>query len=396
MIRCQCDFCLYGMDVPDKMAGRKMLCPLCGDPMVIPKVDEEILFKKFVLRKGIEKFRLTDWDRAYARTLLEQKKVPDKELYGGICSYMKAKRKNADLGLAEHLQEREILTAADRDSIRELLKGTVKTVETEYVQCPNCFASVDANHRACKFCGQRISDAALVTCPACKHEQEKSLTTMRCEMCGANLKTGLTEVAKRCPACMELIFGDPKRCPKCKVIVKTSREAHLEEKKKAERRRKLLITIGSSAAAVIILFCVAWGALRTGLRTVMVGGAQASLENTLGDFGKTLQGMDAEELKPFLTGPGKNLAEEDFFRMVCTGTVKGRIVKKISSVTPLEIMMNDDEKGAVVTTALRVTFQRESFGEGTRPSYTRPKTITIEWRWSRDDNQWHMAGIGSD
>ena len=81
MIKCQCSYCLHMMQVPPAMGGRKILCPLCGDPMTIPKPSEEPKFKKLVLRDSIDKYQYTEWDRAFAHAVLEQKKVPEKKLH---------------------------------------------------------------------------------------------------------------------------------------------------------------------------------------------------------------------------------------------------------------------------------------------------------------------------
>ena len=110
-IQCQCDFCLHKMAVPPKMAGKKILCPLCGDPLSISQAGTEITLKPFSLREGISKFQFTDWDRAFSKVVLDEQSVPTKEFYVAICGYMKAKRKTDDISLSAHLEKEGILDA---------------------------------------------------------------------------------------------------------------------------------------------------------------------------------------------------------------------------------------------------------------------------------------------
>lgn len=385
MTKCQCSYCLHMMQVPPTMGGRKILCPLCGDPMTIPKPSEEPEFKKFVLRDSIDKFQYTEWDRAFAHAVLEQKKVPEKKLYAAIGAFMKASRKSSDLSLSQYLETENLLTKENTASLRGLLKGTVKTMETQYVQCPNCFARSDAGKRACKFCGQRLTDPAFVTCPACKCEHKKGIHT--CTKCGANLKTGLKELVRRCPACKELVYGDPKQCPACRVTLKTSRQITKEKRLVYERTRKKMIMTGVCAAAILLIILVAWRPLKTGFRMMSVGYAQVSLENRLGTFGKLLKKDAPDVLNPYLTGEIKDMAPRDYLRILCTGANKGSEVKSILSVTLVEIAMSEDEDSAVVTAAVKITLKNED----SATILGRPKTHTVEWYWVRKNDRWLLS-----
>lgn len=397
MAECQCDYCLQIMQVPAAAAGRKILCPLCGDPMTVPKPGDNPRFKKFVLRDAIDKFKYTEWDREFARAVLVQGKLPEKTLSAAIGTFMKASRKNSDLTLATHIQNQGLLAAGDISALRKLVKGAAKPgatpAATQFVQCPNCFANVDPAKRSCKFCGQRLTDQALVTCPACKHEQEKKEGGRVCVRCKANLQTGLKEKVQRCPGCNGVVYGDPTQCPHCQAILKTASQIAAERRAEGERAQKKKVrkkvTRIAAAAGILLLAILAWFPIRALFRTMSVGSAQSSLEDRLKAFSKTLTENNPDALAPFLAPELRDMAPADRLRLVCTGQKKGAAVKSINSVTPLEIEMSEDEKSAFVTSALKIVLDHKESGAAS--AFIRPKTYTAEWYWVRKDGNWLLS-----
>jgi hypothetical protein len=385
MIKCQCGHCLHILKAPANAAGRKVLCPLCGDPFRIPDFGEKVDFRQFVFAEAIEKFQLNAWDKAFARELRKAKKITDDNLYKGICGYVKARRKKADLNLAAQLVAMGALGVTESDAIRELIRGTVKAETVKFVDCPNCFAKVDSSQRSCKFCGQRLTDPAYATCPACKHEQKKG--PKLCVDCGADMVTGLKAKVQRCPACNAMVFGEQKNCPSCRVVLQTSRQKHMDVKAQLARQKKMMMLIGAGAVAAIILIALLWGPVGTAMRASRVGYARATLEETLDDFRAALKDRDVAGLRTALKGGAQGVDDAVILRFLCTGSKEGKKVAGLRSVTTDEIKMSDDEKSAVITVVVRARMAQKLSDEGGF-SLTQLETYTVSWKWVLENDAW--------
>ena len=385
MIKCQCGHCLHILKAPANAAGRKVLCPLCGDPFRVPALRDKVTFRQFVFAEAIEKFQLNAWDKALARELRRSKKIADDALYKAICGYVKERRRKADLNLAAQLVAMGVLGVTECDAIRELIRGTVKKETVTFVDCPNCFAKVDSSQRACKFCGQRLTDPAYATCPACKHEQKKGPAL--CGECGADMATGLKVKAQRCPACNALVFGEPKNCPSCRVVLQTSRQKHVDVKAELARQKKRMMMLIGAGAVAIVLIALLWRPVGTAMRASSIGHARATLERRLDEFKDSLKDRDVKALRAVLQGSAQGVADDVILRVLCTGSRTGRSVVGLRSVTPDEIRMSDDEKSAVVTAVVRARMAQKVSDEGNF-TLTQLRTFTVDWKWIRENGTW--------
>jgi hypothetical protein len=278
-----------------------------------------------------------------------------------------------------------VLGVTEVDAIRELIRGTVKKETVTFVDCPNCFAKVDSSQRSCRFCGQRLTDPAYATCPACKHEQEKG--PKLCVACGADMVTGLKVKAQRCPACDALVFGEPKNCPSCRVVLQTSGMRRLEVSEALARQKKMLALVGAGALAVVVIVSLLWGRITTAMRASSVGHARATLERRLDEFKDSLKERDVKSLRAALHGGAEGIADDVVLRVLCTGSKTGKSVVGLRSVTPDEIRMADDEKSAVITAVVRARMA-EKMGDEGNLSLTQLETYTVDWKWIREHDTW--------
>ena len=90
LTRFQCQHCLHVLGLPVNLVGRKIRCPMCGEPLTIPKADPKRTFKKQKLSVAIDKFDISDWDRAIAHKVLERGEVKGKVLYKAIVTTIKS------------------------------------------------------------------------------------------------------------------------------------------------------------------------------------------------------------------------------------------------------------------------------------------------------------------
>ena len=98
----QCGHCLHLLGLPTNLVGRKIRCPMCGDPLTIPEPDTNRTFKKQKLATAIEKFEITDWDRAFARGVLRAQVVGELRPASEGCLLVEGSKKRE---FPEHFQD---------------------------------------------------------------------------------------------------------------------------------------------------------------------------------------------------------------------------------------------------------------------------------------------------
>jgi len=161
----QCKHCLHILGLPDKLARRKIRCPMCGEPLVIPSPDPTRKFKKQNLAEAISKFEISDWDRAFAGAVLERGKVEKKVLYKALVSLIKSTKKGSEVGLGEQLKRAGTIDQAECDLVRDLVRGTVSTEKEKFIECPNCFATSPPRPAPANFAARPWGTSRLLSAP---------------------------------------------------------------------------------------------------------------------------------------------------------------------------------------------------------------------------------------
>jgi predicted amidophosphoribosyltransferase len=381
------------MAMPDKLVGRKILCPTCGDPLVIPEADPNRRFKKQDLSEAIQKFQLNDWDRAIARAVYEERLVEKKPLQKAIIETIKAGKRGPEVGLGEMLQRENLLNAGQLKDLRNRLRSSVDSQEMVLTECPNCFASVDRNLRACNYCGQRLGEGeSTEICPACKHEQE--VGHERCRRCMADMKTGLRPTQQRCHHCHEMIMGNPEVCPSCERPIVSTAARHRKLIKQAEEARKKHMKI--AVAAVVVLCLVGWA---SGVfRLIAVGSRQVALEDRVGAFHEALNENALEEVESFLAPSSKLSVGRDTRGLILTGQALKERVKKVKEFSFDGLTLLEGEKPtATMKCTLSLLVTDKGKGKGKEEVDLRDlfggtaKTFRVEWRWVELNGQWFFV-----
>jgi len=387
--RFQCGHCLHILGLPDNLVGRKIRCPMCGDPLTIPPPDPQRSFQRQNLAVAIAKFELSDWDRAFALKVLERRKVDEKTLYKAIISIVKTAKKGAGTGLGEELKTAGALDEAECDLIRSLVRGTITDEKEAFAECPNCFASISGKARACKFCGQAMGDISVAICPNCKHEQPNTLP--RCRRCMADMKTGLRTGVEACPGCNRPLMGAPEVCPHCKAKLREpTRRVRARERNQLVFRAKIAAAAMAGLAILILLFS---GPLRTALRSLTVGYAQASLENRIRAFSDALQDNALEAIERCVDPQAALTVERDTRTEILLGTAFQERVSRVSAIVTADPELSATQDAAQVRVQATVLLTGREVGDDTRNVFGRGRSHRAEvvWRWVRRQGTWYFT-----
>ena len=396
----QCENCLHIQALPAKLAGKRILCPMCEDAITIPKADGKRTFKKQKFSSALEKFKLSDWDRTFAKALFKQKKMDSRSLYRAIIAVVKAAKKGREVGLGEYLRGEGAITAEECERIRTLVRGQVGDDKEEFIECPNCFANISGSSHSCKFCGQKIGHTqAIAICPNCKHEQATGHS--RCRRCMADMKTGLRGAAgltKHCPGCGFAVEGDPKKCPRCKAKL----GGHRRPDRKAEQRGLLLRIAAGAAITVLLLGWICYHPIKTLVRSCIVGSAQAKLEDRVRLFTIALDDNALDRIEAFLDPEAEPTVERNTRGLILLGKdFKGR-VKRVQEITVKNITLNESQTEATVEVLANLMVQETVLKDGPAGSAAiddargrlglgQPREETVTWKWVRKSTLWLLV-----
>lgn len=385
MTKFQCGYCLNALKMPSNLVGRKILCPMCTEPIVIPEPDPNRLFKKQNISQAIEKFKLTDWDRAFARTIHTDKILSDKDLLLSIAGTIKACKKGPEVSLGEYLYNQKLITAEQRKEIREKQRGNVGKEKEEFIECPNCFATVASSLRACKYCGQKLgAEASVEVCPGCKNEQPRGLG--RCRRCMADMKTGLRPTSQRCPKCGELVLGSQSSCPKCQSAL--SRPGARQHSRKSGISKGALAGTTAAAIVMIILAIIFGGSIFESKET-------KQLKNSITKLSAILEENATDQIK-LCSDPEVDLKiSPELPGYVISGNKQEKIIKKIKEITPLEITISKDKKTAQVKMKISVVMVDKSYAQDdmglNRLFQGETKEFQPVWKWRYVENRWLLT-----
>ncbi len=381
----QCSHCLHILGLPDKLAGRKIRCPMCGEPLVIPAPDPAREFRKQDLKTAIGKFEISDWDRAFAATVLERGKVEKKILYKALVALIKSAKKGTEVGLGEELKRAGAIDQAECDLIRDLVRGSVSTEKEKFVECPNCFANISTKARSCKFCGQAMGDVSVAICPNCKHEQAS--TAQRCSRCMADMKTGLRTGVRICHGCNRPVMGNPEHCPHCKAELREP-----TRRKRVKSRRAFRIKVAVAAAAVLLLLGVfLYRPVHLLFRCASVGYGQAVLEERLRGFAAALRRNSLDSIEEFVADDAKLEIDRETRTRVLLGAIRDKRVSRVLAITIKSVELKNDGKSALVRVHAVLRVADRSMEEATRNVFStgRKKEIQTVWTWIRRKGEWY-------
>ncbi len=397
MIKFQCDYCLEILKFPDQLTGRRLLCPLCGNSLNVPPPGATKAFKKQALDFLISRCQLSDWDREFAKTLLTRRLVDDSTLRTGIMATIKAGRKGPPSSLADQLAAAGKLSKADREAVRDQVRTKVGTVETKFIECPNCFANVPARDPACKFCGQRLGAAAdRAICPNCKHEQDRG--PVRCRRCQADMRTGLLPNQAACVHCGKPLKGAADKCPHCR---QAQRSARPTRSRRFSGRRMLALAAGGAVAAVVIGLLL-YPTLHFWLRRLTVGAPRAELELRLDEFRAVLQSGALDRLGACLDPEAHAAPTAELRLRLLAGSQPPGALKRVEKIDLAGLEVAADGRSARVRLATRLELLPAAGGEvgdellAAQAKLARgtEQDFTVESNWRRGAGGWRCLPPG--
>lgn len=361
-VRFQCNRCQEKIELDEKLVGRKVACPMCETRLVVPEPDDEPLFVEQDIRLALEYFKLSAWDKAFARKALENGFVGPDSLHEAVTKVRRAMQKGQKLTIDQYLLSREAITPQKALITKKLVKalpGSAELAGEALAECPNCFETIRANATECPYCAQRIGDLTVsAMCPACKREQASG--RKYCISCGADMETGLR------PGVRE-------------KVARTDSARRLKEWLANH-------SLGIAAALVAVVAVIAWTkradiGRAIHLTPTLEEADRAGLEARLRRFDDALRHGDmdimAKMLDPKL--PKRKRKADERLRSVILGF--GQPVQQVLSVGHDEIRFAEDGHSAAVHTEIG-----GALGGGVGLS------TKVLWKWVEREGEWYYAG----
>jgi len=402
--RVQCAHCRDILAVDEKLVGRTIRCPLCEAAVPVSPPDPERVFLEPDLAEQLEKFRLTDWDRACARKTLELGLAPAPGLRHAIHEIRRSARRGGGRALNEQLLADGAFDRKANLALVELIKSVLEKAPVELRECPNCFASVPAQAGSCRFCNQSFEDLLIHDmCPNCKKTQP--VGREYCRHCKADMRTGLLPGTHqpRCPRCENVIRGDWLVCPRCRERLDRPAAAVAFEK----RWRGLRDWWGRYSFGVLLLVLLS-AALAAGTHWVevkgfFIGRARAELGERLRGFGYALQYGDLPMLADYFA-PGGEAPGERVRTFILSGKDTGWRVRSVETLRLRQIEMMPGEMEATVYAEIGgeydpATVALADVGSAVDLDKAAQRLKTghllaakVPWRWLRKDGRWIYGG----
>lgn len=405
--RFQCTYCQDTLAVGEHLVGRTIRCPLCETKLKVPEIDPDRALLDVELSEQLDCFKLSDWDRACAKKVLQLEMAPPAALHQAIVMARKAARKGGRIALNELLLQQGIIDRSGNLVLCELVKGAAAKKKAEKLtECPNCFATIAAAAKGCKFCGQKLGDLLVYDmCPNCKEEQPPGHPL--CRKCGADMQTGLLPGVKlpRCPKCDRKIKGDFNICPSCRTRLDRSRRSvRLEEKAKAWKNwisRHALYLMGGVGLVVSLYVYSNWDDLRHSLSVSFFGESLAALEERLELFKTALRYDDMETVTSMLDPEIRRPAGPRERTVILGGAAASGTLERVDRIRVRSKTI--DEKTGTATVYVNTTgaFDLKSIklksvnSSGDLEKHarklvgSRALSAEVAWKWVRRDGVWY-------
>lgn len=389
-IRFQCTFCLNKLSATGNFAGRRIACPMCETSLEVPGPGEPPPFLIEDLADALDRYKITDFDRACAKEAIKLGLVPTAKLgraiaklreemmHGRAMTLLRILRK---YGRIDAAAERKIRAGVDvpepaaassrgpgrpksvhRDSLQILKQTVVLDVEThEFAQDP----------------------VPVVLGPAFN----------RCPNCGRTVKGDAAREGK-CPACS----ADVSR-----VVAPPQGARPLRSALSWFARNWLLL--GMIAAALALAWAgLNWRRVRRMGAGLFKGEPRAELEERLRRFDRALEFGDTEALGELLA-PQCGRATPGLRAFILSGKEPAPPIEKVLDISHPEIDLDERAGRATVYTRVRakldLTKVKPRKIESSADVAAAGQMIIgaagglsaeVAWKWTREDGRWFYRG----
>lgn len=400
----QCTFCYETLEVTDDFVGRTIMCPMCQTPLTVPANDPNRLALTQDFNDALTHFKLTEFDRAYARKALELKLVEVAALRPVLENVIRAARHGKKSALNDELIAKGAIDKKTNLVLHELVKGGQRG--EKIAECPNCFAAVPAKGAACPFCAQKLNDLLICDmCPNCKRNQPRGSAI--CRICGADIESGLKPSNKlsRCPRCEHEIRGEHLHCPVCRTELK-----HYFMRTQMRRLRTLRESLWANAFTIFFLLCMIggayawhnWSLIHKSASTFLKGEDRTALDERLRKFDIALKFDDITTLTTYLD-PQLHREADESMRLAMLGSDPGTGAPQVEKISHEEFEVDSKTATATVYTRITGTYRLDSIKtpdlassadlEGATKSILSARNLnnSVPWKWVRIDEKWYYS-----
>lgn len=404
----QCSRCHETLSVGGEFTGQTMPCPMCEERLTVPAHDAERVMLEQDVAAAVANFKLTEWDRVYARKVLELLVVTPAVLRDALSEVRNAARRNEALTLDEVLVRRSAIGHTMAVVIRELVKAGLQSQVRQARECPNCFGAVPVTATACPFCGTQFGDLALQdACPNCLRRQPAG--DFRCRTCGADMETGVKPARKpvRCPGCGFVTHDDYLDCPMCRTALDRWRVTIMLERCLQRLRRWLataatLLLIPVLAAGGVLAYRH-WTEIRRWYVVNTKGESRAALEDLLAEFDTAVKYGDLELLSRMVDPELKRRVDAAARAHILGVTEPGASIRLVSEIRHHDWIVSEEEGSATVYTQVRGELVRDKLAAAATPADLQHAAgqlrgegplldAVVPWRWTRCNGRWYFKG----
>ncbi len=398
----QCEQCYEKISAKEALVGRRVLCPMCDTILAVPTKGAARPVLEHDLSESIPRFKLTEWDRAYAARALEIGKVKPDRLRQAIRSLRRAQRSGKGASLNESLLQSHFIAEADDRAVQQSIRGAAAEGGQRFTECPNCFATIPASSgtRQCSYCGQLLGEIHVMDmCPNCKAEQH--MGKKLCNSCGADMSTGImpNQPVRKCPRCGTAIRGELRSCPLCDTAMHRSvAGVALEEEL---RRGGRLIKHWLPIAAVLAI-CIASVWLGLNWEKLVYGKARVSLDKRVAALDDALKYGDLDAIAKVIDPGLKHQATETTRAAILGADQPGERIRSVLEIRHVNFSVG--KTNASVYTKTRVSLQplQQSVRiktSGDLPAaaegmglMSRKRSGNVAWKWIRRSGAWYYRG----
>jgi len=410
--RFQCRHCLNKLSAAEGLVGRHMECPMCETVLTVPAPDASRGFAEQNLLEALDRFKLSDWDRAYARKALEMEVADSRTVGEAVVAVRSAARKGRKRSVGEELLRKGAIDRQKDLNIRELVRGATRP-KGKLTECANCFETIAADATVCPYCGQEFGDLLVMQmCPNCKREQPSG--AKECSGCGADMVTGLKSggYVTRCPRCGQVALPGQVECLLCGTSLSRSVES-IRREEKIERVKQwiALHSLSLMLAGMLIAGLVVWkywSDIRRVVSSFVVGEDQTALKERLEAFDSALKFADFRTPTDMIDPSLGLQATERTRSCILGGQDLATVVERVDEIGHPEMQLDKGAGAATVYTKVRgrlvaagtegVKVESSADLPGVLANLAggaKSKTALsseVTWRWVLRKGRWYYAG----
>jgi len=389
-IRFQCTYCLNKLSASDDFAGRSIACPMCETSLDVPEPGEPPPFLVEDLADAIDRYKISDFDKACAKRALALKLVRTDKLGRAIAKLREEMMRGRSPTLLQILRKygriddegerriREGVHAPERKAKSSGDSGRPRREHRDSLQILKQTVVLDIDaHELAKGPVPEVPGYALNRCPNCGRTLKgASVTNGRCPACAADVR--------------KVLAPPPRAMPIRRAL--------------AWLRGNWLVLTGIAAALALAWAGLNWSRVRRMGAGFFKGEGRAELDERLRRFDRALTFSDMDTLGDMLAA-GNRVATEELRAFILSGADPAPPIEKVLEITHPEIDFNEEAGRATVYTRVRAKLV---LAKVKTPDIETSADVAVAgqmmigaagglraelaWKWVRQGDAWRYAG----